>query len=77
MAKKKNGLDRILHPYLPCISVISSMFFFSSSENPRKLKMQSWNGGTLNSFLNSSAAAQKSLKEGKDREKGMNLRQLY
>lgn len=51
----------------PCISVISSILFCSSSENPRKLKMQSWNGGTLNSFLNSSSAAQKSLSESKGR----------
>ena len=47
---------------LPCILVISSILVFSSSEKPRKLTMQSWNGGTLNSFLKSSTDAQKSLK---------------
>lgn len=47
---------------VPCFWVLSSMLVFSSSENPRKLNTQSWNGGTLNSVRNSSLPAWKLLK---------------
>lgn len=46
----------VLHHW-PCLRVLSSMLAFSSSEKPRKLRTQSWNGGTLNSDRNSSSPA--------------------
>lgn len=42
----------------------SCMLAFSSSEKPRKLRTQSWNGGTLNSVRNSSCPAWKFLRAG-------------
>ncbi len=50
---------------VPCFCVLSSMLVLSSSEKPRKLSTQSWNGGTLNSMRNSSLPAWKLLKQNK------------
>ena len=47
--------------YRPCLRVLSSMLAFSSSEKPRKLRTQSWKGGTLESVRNFSSSAWKDL----------------
>lgn len=47
----------------PCFSVLSSMLTFSSSEKPKKLRTQSWKGGTLNSDRKSSLSAWNWLKQ--------------
>lgn len=54
---------------VPCFWVLSSMLVLSSSENPRKLNTQSWNGGTLNSVRNSSLPAWKLLNQKKKEKK--------
>lgn len=63
--KRRKLLHRMMNPcvlqHWPCLRVLSSMLAFSSSEKPKKLRMQSWNGGTLNSVRNSSAPAWKCL----------------